>query len=77
MSNPSTAPDPDQTPGLEPGGSVPPGETPPAEGSISGISHPEPELPSQRSSRVVYALIIAVVLVVVVMLVAYAVGIAA
>ena len=34
-------PDPSHTPGLEPGGGVPPGETPPGEASMSGVSHQE------------------------------------
>ncbi|GAA1392651.1 hypothetical protein GCM10009639_24660 [Kitasatospora putterlickiae] len=37
-------PDPDRTPGLDRRGTLPAGgDTPPAEGGISGISHPEPE----------------------------------
>ncbi|MCG6494244.1 DUF6480 family protein [Kitasatospora sp. A2-31] len=35
-------PDPDRTPALDEHGTLPAGETPPAEGGISGISHPEP-----------------------------------
>ncbi|MFF2127909.1 DUF6480 family protein [Streptomyces olivochromogenes] len=39
-----TTPDPDprRTPGFQPVGRVSPGETPPAEGGIYGISHQEP-----------------------------------
>jgi hypothetical protein len=39
-------PDPRATPGLEPGGGVPPGETPPGEGSTTAeVAQPErPEL---------------------------------
>jgi hypothetical protein len=35
-------PDPERTPGLEPGGGVRPGDTPPESGSVSGLSHPQP-----------------------------------
>ncbi|WEH13715.1 DUF6480 family protein [Streptomyces sp. VNUA24] len=35
-------PRPRRVPGAGPGGGVPPGETPPAEGGTYGISHPEP-----------------------------------
>jgi hypothetical protein len=35
-------PDPAETPGLEPGGGVAPGSTPPDSAQTSGLSHPEP-----------------------------------
>ena len=58
-----TTPDPDprRTPGLEPGGTVPPGETPPAEGGTSGISHPEP--PELRRAWGVMPLVLILVVV--------------
>jgi len=53
-------PDPRRTPGLEPGGGVPPGETPPAEGSTSGAGPDESHNP-YRGWRVMPLIILAVI----------------
>jgi hypothetical protein len=45
MNDPNPDPDPRTTPGLERGGSVPTGETPPAEGSTSGAGPHETHNP--------------------------------
>ncbi|WHT15963.1 DUF6480 family protein [Crossiella sp. CA-258035] len=73
MSERPPHPEPERTPGLEPGGGVPPGETPPAEGGMSGLSHREPE-PSAVTGRVTLVLVGVVTLLVVAMIVAQIVG---
>lgn len=75
MTTPNADPDPDQTPGLEPGGSVAPGDTPPGEAStMPGVTAHQPDLPSERANKAVYGVVVGVAVLVVVMLVAYAVG---
>jgi hypothetical protein len=70
----SPDPDPSNTPGLEPGGGVAPGDTPPGESSTSGAAFQEPDLPSRRTNWFVYALLGAVVVVVLLLFVGYIVG---
>ena len=70
-----TDPDPENTPGLEPGNGVDPGDTPPIEASTSGNTHREPKLPSSGANKAVYIAILAVAALVVVMFIGYAVGI--
>jgi Family of unknown function (DUF6480) len=69
MTTPSPDPDPDTTPGLEPGGSVTPGDTPPIESSTSATNYREPELPSERTNWLVIGGIALVVVIVAVLLV--------
>ncbi|MGW2964581.1 DUF6480 family protein [Streptomyces sp. NPDC001220] len=69
-----TTPEPGRTPGLATAGRVPPGETPPAEGSTSGISHPEPPEPRRGWAAVPLVLIMGVVLLVAIGLIAMAVA---
>jgi len=70
-----TDPDPENTPGLEPGNGVIPGDTPPVEASTSGNTFREPKLPSSGANKAVYVGILVVTLLVVLMLIGYAVGI--
>ncbi|ONI79989.1 hypothetical protein ALI144C_25085 [Actinosynnema sp. ALI-1.44] len=49
-------PDPNRTPGLEPGGGVRPGDTPPDSGSVSGLSHPQP-MPGRTGPILTYIIV--------------------
>lgn len=74
MTSPSPDPDPSTTPGLEPGGGVAPGDTPPGESSTFGAAFQEPDLPSRRTNWVVYLIVGAVVAVALLLFVGYVVG---
>lgn len=51
-------PTPENTPGLEKGGGVRPGDTPPESGSTSGLSHPQEDEPSRATPAVTIVLIV-------------------
>jgi hypothetical protein len=54
-------PEPKDVPGLEAGGSVTPGDTPPDAGQTSGLSHPQP-MPSKTMPVVALVIIGIIVL---------------
>ncbi|MFB9433527.1 DUF6480 family protein [Streptoalloteichus tenebrarius] len=64
----SPDPDPENTPGLEPGGGVRPGDTPPGESSTHGLSHHEPT-PPRWGNAVTIGLTIIVTLAVLVVII--------
>lgn len=56
MPNEPGDPDPARTPGLEPGGGVAPGDTPPAaESTTHAVTSREAKLPSRRTNMVIAA----------------------
>ena len=77
MSTPTSPdPDPDSTPGLEPGGSVAPGDTPPGESSTSGASDHQPAPGSRGANWAAYVIIGVTVGFAVLFFVGYAIGLA-
>ncbi|MFE5027702.1 DUF6480 family protein [Streptomyces sp. NPDC056656] len=70
----STDPDPDpqRTKGLEPGGSVQPGEAPPAEGSMSGAGPDETHNPFRGWARAPLTLILGLAVLVAAFFLVYA-----
>ncbi|MER7728651.1 DUF6480 family protein [Streptomyces sp. NPDC096323] len=69
---PDPDPDPETTTGLEPGGGVPPGETPPAESSMSGAGPQETHNPPKGWAKAPLTLILVLTVLVAAFFLVYA-----
>jgi hypothetical protein len=72
MTHYSPDPEPERSTGLEPGGGVPPGETPPAESSMPEALPREPHSPTKGWAKAPMAVIIVVTVLVAAFFLAYA-----
>lgn len=61
MTSPSADPDPSDTTGLEAGGGVRPGDTPPSEAGTSGLSAHESKEPSGALNKAIPIAIVSVI----------------
>ncbi|MEU0390733.1 MULTISPECIES: DUF6480 family protein [Streptomyces] len=72
MSHISPDPEPERSSGLEPGGGVPPGETPPAESSLPEAGPRETHNPPKGWSKAPMAVILILVVLIAAFFLAYA-----
>ncbi len=72
MSYTNPDPEPERTTGLEPGGGVPPGETPPAESSLPEAGPRETHNPPKGWAKAPLAVILVLVVVIAAFFLAYA-----